>query len=737
MSVAARALGAVRGFWPAGPAGWALAAILVAGVVVRGFAAHAWSPTINSLADSIPYAVYAEQGPLENPQHPGGYSAFLAAVGFFSRDIDVTMVLQNLLGFGSALLLFAATRRVTGSPWPALIPAAVVVLGADQILLEHTIMSETLFTFALAASLYACLRALETPSPWWGWPLAAGVVVALSGTIRSQGVFLVPVAVLALLLSRPRPWLPRWRPGGGARRWCGRGADRLRRRQRDRPRQLRARSVAGMAPLQPGLLVRRLRSVHAAPGQRGPVRVETALRAPRRQLVHVQRRLPRGARVPVHRSGGRARRRVGEARDPRPAGRVPRPRLARLPRLLGSRPRTTVRSTPDTASIRRSTGGCRSTSPTRTTARPWSGTERRDQVLLRRLRGRVGAGSAQHPARLPARVPLRRDGARRLQLHRRARPADRGRGAAGRRSCCSRAAGSRSWSRPRSPGSTSAATRCRSPGRWPWRQRSAPTPCGGSSPSAAPPPAADARSVPAPPHLPSGGWKRTATKSCRAIRRTRSSSAAWSRRSARSPPSTGSTSTCPAGICLGLLGPNGAGKSTTMRLLTGQAIADSGELRVLGFELPRRGEGRARRDGRRAAARQPRRRRHRRGQPRRLRPPLPGRRRCRRGRPGARPRPAARPPQGRRRRALRRHAPPPAARPRARPRAAPGPARRADRRARPADPHRDVVADRRPALARGDDPDVDPLHRGGRAARRRGRGDGARQGRSPAAGPRS
>jgi ABC-type multidrug transport system ATPase subunit len=43
----------------------------------------------------------------------------------------------------------------------------------------------------------------------------------------------------------------------------------------------------------------------------------------------------------------------------------------------------------------------------------------------------------------------------------------------------------------------------------------------------------------------------------------------------------------PRGICLGLLGPNGAGKSTTMRLLTGQAIADAGELRVLGYELPR------------------------------------------------------------------------------------------------------------------------------------------------------
>ncbi len=47
----------------------------------------------------------------------------------------------------------------------------------------------------------------------------------------------------------------------------------------------------------------------------------------------------------------------------------------------------------------------------------------------------------------------------------------------------------------------------------------------------------------------------------------------------------------PPGICLGLLGPNGAGKSTTMRLLTGQAIADAGRLRVLDYELP--GESKA------------------------------------------------------------------------------------------------------------------------------------------------
>jgi lipooligosaccharide transport system ATP-binding protein len=47
----------------------------------------------------------------------------------------------------------------------------------------------------------------------------------------------------------------------------------------------------------------------------------------------------------------------------------------------------------------------------------------------------------------------------------------------------------------------------------------------------------------------------------------------------------------PEGTCVGLLGPNGAGKSTTMRLLTAQAIADEGELEVLGYTLP--GESKA------------------------------------------------------------------------------------------------------------------------------------------------
>ena len=190
----------------------------------------------------------------------------------------------------------------------------------------------------------------------------------------------------------------------------------------------------------------------------------------------------------------------------------------------------------------------------------------------------------------------------------------------------------------------------------------------------------------------------------------------------RSPPSTASTSTVPDGTCVGLLGPNGAGKSTTMRLLTAQAIADEGEIEVLGLPLPERVQGGARRrcgvvpqldnlDSTltveqnllvfthlyRVAAR-------------------------RAARPRSSARWRSRTSRDRRDAQVdelsRRHAPAAADRPRARAPAAARAARRADRRPGPAGAPGAVGADR-PAAQRGRlDPDVHALHRGGRAPRR-------------------
>ena len=191
----------------------ALVTCLAVGVGLRVVAAAAWWPIGTSLHDAGPYAYYASGvGPLTDPQHPPGYSVFLAAIGAVTRGVEAFGIVQHVLVLPAALLLFAALRRLCGSPWPGVVAAAVVLLGADQIYLERTIMSESFFVVLLAVVMYAAARMLDAPDRWRPWAAAAGVaVVALSAT-RSAGLFLVPVLALALLLARPRPWLPRWRP---------------------------------------------------------------------------------------------------------------------------------------------------------------------------------------------------------------------------------------------------------------------------------------------------------------------------------------------------------------------------------------------------------------------------------------------------------------------------------------------------------------------------------------------
>lgn len=191
---------------------WALYVLIVlvlAGIVLRVFASLAGWPTLPTLADSWPYSNYAANNIFANPQHPPGYSLFLATFGLITRSVGVFIVLQHLIGIATALLLFAAIRRMCGSPWPGVIAAAVVLLDADVLFLEDQIMSETLFTLLMAATLYATARVLEGPDRWWPWPILLGVFSVLMTMSRTAGIFLIPVILLALLFAGPRPWRPR------------------------------------------------------------------------------------------------------------------------------------------------------------------------------------------------------------------------------------------------------------------------------------------------------------------------------------------------------------------------------------------------------------------------------------------------------------------------------------------------------------------------------------------------
>jgi hypothetical protein len=179
-------------------------------MAVRGVACLALWPAATTLSDAGGYAVHAAGNPLTDPQHPAGYAALLALLGLVSRDIAVTVLLQHALGIAAAVLLFATVRRLTGSPWPALIPAAVVLLDTDEIFLEHNVMSEGPFLFVLAGGLYAAVRSADTHGQAsYRWAALAGITIAAAAMVRSAGLVALPIVALAMALNRP-PGHGRW-----------------------------------------------------------------------------------------------------------------------------------------------------------------------------------------------------------------------------------------------------------------------------------------------------------------------------------------------------------------------------------------------------------------------------------------------------------------------------------------------------------------------------------------------
>ena len=191
-----------RSAHPLGNAGRVLIALIIIGLGLRVLVAFSWWPTTPTLDDG--YQLYAHN-PFLDPQHPAGYGLIVGAIGLMTHQVAVPVLIQHLTGIASALLLFGATRRITGSAWAALLPAGMVLLGADQIFLEHAIMSESWDVLATSVGLYAAVRAMDDPEPWWRWPLLTGAALAVAVTIRTAGLLLIPVAVLALLLCRPHP----------------------------------------------------------------------------------------------------------------------------------------------------------------------------------------------------------------------------------------------------------------------------------------------------------------------------------------------------------------------------------------------------------------------------------------------------------------------------------------------------------------------------------------------------
>ncbi|MFL5781658.1 MAG: hypothetical protein ACJ760_10130 [Thermoleophilaceae bacterium] len=181
-----------------------LGLLIVAGIGMRVAYEIAYQPALVGYPDTHIYLVGARHDLFWPPMHVVGYSAFLRALHALVPSLAFVALVQHALGIATAVLLWAATRRISGSPWPGLVPAAIVLVGGDQALFEHAILSETLFGFLIAAAVYAGARCLDARRV--GWVLAAGALIGLAGTVRLAGVALVPLLGLWLLLVPAPTW---------------------------------------------------------------------------------------------------------------------------------------------------------------------------------------------------------------------------------------------------------------------------------------------------------------------------------------------------------------------------------------------------------------------------------------------------------------------------------------------------------------------------------------------------
>jgi 4-amino-4-deoxy-L-arabinose transferase-like glycosyltransferase len=194
----------------------ALLIVLAVGVAVRISVWVAAAPVELNIIDSERYVDMAAGELFSDPARPIGYSVFLRAAHAITDQLWWTLLLQNLLGIASAIVLYATVRRLGAPVWAGAVAAAAILLSLDQAVLEHTLLSEPPFTFLLCCSIYCALRALEPPVPVRGWLqsrdlwlIGAGLSLGGATWVRGVGLALIPFVALWLALALRGGWQTR------------------------------------------------------------------------------------------------------------------------------------------------------------------------------------------------------------------------------------------------------------------------------------------------------------------------------------------------------------------------------------------------------------------------------------------------------------------------------------------------------------------------------------------------
>jgi hypothetical protein len=177
-----------------------MVALLLA-AAVRAVATLAFRPALWFGGDSASYVAVALRGQ-PDISRVSGYGLFLRILRPFHSFMLVVAV-QHLLGLLMGLAIYVVLRKRFWLPgWGATLAAVPVLFDAYQIQLEHEILSDVVFEFLVVAAIVVAL--------WWrrdrpAWAdVTAGLLLALSATVRPIGLPLLALYICYLLLRRVR-----------------------------------------------------------------------------------------------------------------------------------------------------------------------------------------------------------------------------------------------------------------------------------------------------------------------------------------------------------------------------------------------------------------------------------------------------------------------------------------------------------------------------------------------------
>jgi hypothetical protein len=178
-----------------------VSALTLAAVALRLWLMLGHGPAFVGFGDSHEYVTAAAHGVFGDVQKPAGYPIFLWLVHVLSDRLTVTVLVQHALGIASGLLLYGAIKRTGAPAWLGLFPAAAVFFGGTGLLLEHSLLADTLFTFLQSLALYAAVRALGERV--LRWPLLCGLTLGASFWVKTVGLSGVALMPVVLALAAP------------------------------------------------------------------------------------------------------------------------------------------------------------------------------------------------------------------------------------------------------------------------------------------------------------------------------------------------------------------------------------------------------------------------------------------------------------------------------------------------------------------------------------------------------